>query len=372
MKKNNYVNGFARIFTYFVLIASVFVLGNVVARVTNAQILPSGTTFNPSDPAALEKNPPIEIYGVTCGRADSNQNKCCKNEALINLDPQQIADQGIELGNKILNASGSAQLSSTDLSLIDQAIEASSMDSAVVLAKVDDVLDRLVNGPSLPSQDERNLVAAIVADGFKHLVDTTENTGPAKLMARQMFTPDKCLIKTRFVKFCFRGIMEFFAGVADSTGLTGGLKEAYKQTKFTECEYGVPSGSSSDPSCTCKNPDGVAAICRRYITNSEVSRCDDCITNKGGFWTGLGCIGTDPGSFAQSLIGYGLSIGGAFSILCIFYAAFVLQTSRGNPENIKKAKENLRACITGLILIIFSVLIVRVVGVDLLRIPGFN
>lgn len=349
-----------------------FVSGNFVARVVTAEVIPTGTIFDPSDPAALERNPPIEIYGVTCGRADSNQNKCCKNEGLINLDPEQIANQGVELGNKILNASASAQLSSADLSLIDQALEASSMDSVIVLAKVDGILDQLVNGPGVPSQSDRQMVAAIVADGFEHLVDTTENTGPAKLMARQMFTPDKCLIKTRFVKFCFRGIMEFFAGIADSTGLTGGLKEAYNQTKFTECEYGVPSSTSTDPSCTCKNPDGVAAICRRYITSSEAGRCSDCILNKGGFWTGLGCIGTDPASFSQSVIGYGLSIGGTFSLLCIFYAAFVLQTSRGNPEKIKKAKENLRACITGLLLIVFSILVVRVIGVDILRIPGFN
>lgn len=351
----------------------VFVLGHTVSRVANAaQPIPTVAPFNPSDPAALEKNPPIEIYGVTCGRADSNQNRCCKNEGLLNLDPQKIADQGVELGNKILNASASAQLSSADLSLIDQAIEASSMDSVVVLAKVDDILDKLVNGPGVPSQGDRQMVAAIIADGFKHLVDTTENTGPAKLMARQIFTPDKCLIKTRFVKFCFRGIMEFFAGIVDSTGITTGLKETYTQTKFAECEYGVPSSISSDPSCTCKNPDGVAAICRRYITSSEAGRCSDCILNKGGFWTGLGCIGTDPASFSQSMIGYGLSIGGTFSLLCIFYAAFVLQTSRGNPEKIKKAKENLRACITGLLLIIFSILIVRVIGVDILRVPGFN
>lgn len=349
-----------------------FVLGNTTSRVVNAQTIPTTAPFNPSDPAALEKNPPIEVYGVTCGRADSNQNKCCKNEGLLNLDPQKIADQGVELGNKILNASASAQLSSADLSLIDQAIEASSMDSVVVLAKVDDILDKLVNGPGVPSQGDRQMVAAIIADGFKHLVDTTENTGPAKLMARQIFTPDKCLIKTRFVKFCFRGIMEFFAGIVDSTGITTGLKETYNQTKFTECEYGVPSSTSTDPSCTCKNPDGVAAICRRYITSSEAGRCSDCILNKGGFWTGLGCIGTDPASFSQSMVGYGLSIGGSFSLLCIFYAAFVLQTSRGNPEKIKKAKENLRACITGLLLIVFSILIVKVIGVDLLRIPGFN
>jgi len=376
MRKNNSWNNILTTVLYLGIFLLTFFFGSLTSRAVSAEVLPSVAPFNPTDPAALEKNPPIEIYGVTCGRADSNQNKCCKNEGIINLDPEKIEDKGAELVSKILNpsatATSSSQLSSEDLNYLDQAIEASSMDVGVVLAKIDDILDRLVNGPTAPSQAERQLVATVVEDGYKRLVDTTENTGPAKLMARQIFTPDKCLIKTRFVKFCFRGIMEFFAGIVDSTGLTVGLKEAYTQTNFAECEYGVPSSASSDPSCTCKNPDGVAAICRRYITSSEAGRCSDCITNKGGWWTGLGCIGTDPSSFSQSMIGFGLSMGGAFSLLCIFYAAFVLQTSRGNPEKIKKAKENLRACITGLLLIIFSIFIVRLIGVDLLRIPGFN
>ena len=372
MKKNNSWFRLITICLCFGIFLLTFILGNITSRVVSAQTLPTIAPFNPSDPAALEKNPPIEIYGVTCGRADSNQNKCCKNEGLLNLDPQKIEDKGTELVDKIMNTSGSATFTSEDLGLIDQAIEASSMDVAVVLAKVDEIVYKLVNGPA-PSTDERKLVSTIVLDGFKNLADTTENTGPARLMVRQMFTPDKCLINSRLGKgLCIRGIMEFFARLVDATPIMTGLKETYKQTKFTECENGVPTSISSDPACTCTNPDGVAAICRRYITSSEAGRCSDCILNKGGFWTGLGCIGTDPASFSQSMIGYGLSIGGSFSLLCIFYAAFVLQTSRGNPEKIKKAKENLRACITGLLLIIFSILIVRVIGVDILRVPGFN
>ena len=50
----------------------------------------------------------------------------------------------------------------------------------------------------------------------------------------------------------------------------------------------------------------------------------------------------------------------------------MMQTSQGNPEKLKKAQEMLTSCIMGLMLIIFSVLILRLIGVDILKIPGFN
>ena len=58
--------------------------------------------------------------------------------------------------------------------------------------------------------------------------------------------------------------------------------------------------------------------------------------------------------------------------MCIIYSAYLIQFSRGNPERIKKAREYLTSCIMGLLLIIFSIFILRLIGVDILRIPGFG
>lgn len=440
---------------YSLLVAAFFVFGVLSGGLVTAQVpVPTGG-INPSDPSSLEANPPFEIYGVTCGKADTLQNKCCVNKSLIPLDSitneeemqvlinkidsvsatnpftdqelstiedslnTYISREGIDgvaalaivnklkrgenitslerdllkkmvkdgfisnkiqgyvksLDDKLNSATGAAALTNEDLDYISIGLEHSPRNFYTIGA-LDDITAKLANpadpANTLTSGEKRFLYAA-VEEGLTDYYNSIKDVGPARLMARQMFTPDKCLVKTRWVKLCIRGTMEFFAGLVDKVGLSGALKESYRQTKFAGCEYGVPEGTPGDPACICKNPEGLAAICGRYLSGtSEASRCSDCINNKGGFWTSLGCIGTDPGSFAQSLLGYGLSIGGTFSLLCIFYAAFVLQTSRGNPEKIKKAKENLRACITGLILIIFSILIVRVIGVDLLRIPGFN
>ncbi len=143
------------------------------------------------------------------------------------------------------------------------------------------------------------------------------------------------------------------------------------------CTSGVPTTNSSATSCICKLKEASSRIlCDEFLTSSASSKseygsCVACANNK-GVWTGLGCIPTNQvGAFVRSAIfNLMLGIAGASALICILYAAFILQTSRGNPEKIKKAKEMLRACITGLLLVIFSVLILKVIGVDILRIPG--
>lgn len=150
-------------------------------------------------------------------------------------------------------------------------------------------------------------------------------------------------------------------------------------SNMNPCTSGVPSANSSAASCICKLKEASSKIlCDEFLTSSasskaEYSSCVACANNK-GVWTGLGCMQTNQvGSFiGGTIFTLGLGIAGASALLCILYAAIVLQTSRGNPERIKKARENLRACITGLLLIIFSVFILNVIGVSILQIPGFN
>jgi hypothetical protein len=78
------------------------------------------------------------------------------------------------------------------------------------------------------------------------------------------------------------------------------------------------------------------------------------------------------GFISVTLLGWGVGLAGLIALACIIYSTFVLQTSGGNPERIKKAREYLTSCIVGLLLIIFSVFILNVIGVNILQIPGFQ
>lgn len=89
--------------------------------------------------------------------------------------------------------------------------------------------------------------------------------------------------------------------------------------------------------------------------------------------TGLGIpLSTDPVGFVKSIFGIILSLSGGIALLLIIFSGYKLMLSQGNPEKAQEAKETLTAAIVGLLFIIFSLVILQVIGVDILRIPGFD
>ncbi len=146
------------------------------------------------------------------------------------------------------------------------------------------------------------------------------------------------------------------------------------------CQSGVPS--TNDPmsaSCKCINAitpspaylGSLNSFCQSQSSLNERNSCLKC-SNEGGVYSGIGCVKTDFKSFIEETVfGIGIGLAGGFSLLCIIYAAFMMQSSQGNPEKLKKAQEMITSCIMGLMLIIFSVFILKIIGVNILRIPGF-
>lgn len=88
--------------------------------------------------------------------------------------------------------------------------------------------------------------------------------------------------------------------------------------------------------------------------------------------TALGKIDTDPAKFIGKLFGILLGLSGGIALILIIYSGYKLMLAQGNPEAIQGARETLTSAIVGLLFIIFSVVILRVIGVDILHIPGFK
>ncbi len=177
-----------------------------------------------------------------------------------------------------------------------------------------------------------------------------------------------------------------FTEYFEQNNIVGSLNEYIdKQGELPQCFIGVPSTSTAAvsainvaPVCTCEF-ESAAAICQRYIDTDDtdaLAKCNTCMQNNDidekNFYTALGCIDTSIDGIITMVFTLGLGISGTTALFCIIYAAFIMQTSQNNPERIQKAQETITSCITGLILIIFSIFILRVIGVDLLRIPGFG
>lgn len=162
-----------------------------------------------------------------------------------------------------------------------------------------------------------------------------------------------------------------FNSINDNT-----LKQIGLDSLNLTCYLGEPDTSSGI--CICKlnttpNPVvGIEELCNKYSPSEEKNLCLNC-TRGGGILTGLGCIPINLSNFISSyLLSIGIGLAGLIALLCIIYSAFQLQTSAGNSEKVKKAQELLTSCIMGLMLIIFSIFILRLIGVSILKIPGMS
>jgi len=102
-------------------------------------------------------------------------------------------------------------------------------------------------------------------------------------------------------------------------------------------------------------------------------KCEACMgkgTEK--VWTAFGCLPTNSGDFITTLLKFGSGISGGIAFMLIIIGGFQIVMSTGNPEKLNEGKELVTSAIVGLIFIIFSVFILRLIGVDILGIPGFE
>ncbi|MBI4033232.1 MAG: hypothetical protein HY377_01850 [Candidatus Blackburnbacteria bacterium] len=89
--------------------------------------------------------------------------------------------------------------------------------------------------------------------------------------------------------------------------------------------------------------------------------------------TAIGCIPIgNTNEFAAWVLRWAIGISGGVAFLLMLFAGFQIMTAAGNPEKLQHGRELLTAAISGLILIIFSVFLLRLIGVQILNLPGFG
>ena len=110
------------------------------------------------------------------------------------------------------------------------------------------------------------------------------------------------------------------------------------------------------------------------VTNNLVGQTDPrCPNNSNGIDTAVGCIPfTNTNDFTGRIFKWALGIGGGIAFLLIVYGGFLVMTSTGNPDRLEEGKGVITAAISGLILLIFSVFILKFLGVNILGLPGFS
>lgn len=119
------------------------------------------------------------------------------------------------------------------------------------------------------------------------------------------------------------------------------------------------------------NPDTkVKKICE--FAGSKQPECEACMGAGDKAWTAIGCIDTKPDLFIKKFITFGAGLAGGIAFLLILFGGFQVMTSTGNPEKLNAGKELVVSAITGLLLVIFSIFLLKIIGYNILGIPGFG
>ena len=91
-----------------------------------------------------------------------------------------------------------------------------------------------------------------------------------------------------------------------------------------------------------------------------------------GIQTAIGCIHNAPEELVKDLLIFITAISGGLAFLMMLLGAFQMLTSAGNPDTLNAGKERLTSAVIGLLFIIFSLLLLRIIGFDILKLPEFG
>lgn len=106
--------------------------------------------------------------------------------------------------------------------------------------------------------------------------------------------------------------------------------------------------------------------------HEEYLSCMQCFDQQ-GIWTGVGCIPYNNRlQTVKAFIILGLGIAGSVVIMMTLAAGFLLSTSQGDPKRVDEAKSLITSAVSGALFIIFSVTILRFIGVNILQLPAFG
>jgi hypothetical protein len=83
--------------------------------------------------------------------------------------------------------------------------------------------------------------------------------------------------------------------------------------------------------------------------------------------TALGCIPNEPSAAIKLILPWAIKLGTGLAFLLFLYGAFTLITAGSDPQKVDTGKSIITSAAAGLIFIILSMLLLRVIGVDILQ-----
>jgi hypothetical protein len=92
----------------------------------------------------------------------------------------------------------------------------------------------------------------------------------------------------------------------------------------------------------------------------------------GNTYTAIGCVPSTAGAVITVLLSVGIALGAFFALIFIIIGGFEIMTNSTNPDEIKEGQQKIVNAVLGLLLIIFSVVLLRILGVDVLGLSALG
>ena len=89
-------------------------------------------------------------------------------------------------------------------------------------------------------------------------------------------------------------------------------------------------------------------------------------------YTALGCVPVEMDKFVAWLLPYVFGIAGGIAFLLMAGGFIQMASSKGDPKAVQAAKETIGSALTGLLVCVFAIFILRLIAVDILHIPGIS
>lgn len=101
-------------------------------------------------------------------------------------------------------------------------------------------------------------------------------------------------------------------------------------------------------------------------------KCDDCM-KAGHVWTSLGCIkAADPYAFVGQIITWATILGAGLATAIIGFQGLQIVMAGDDPKKVKAAQEAITAAISGLLLIVFSIMLMNILGIKVLDLANLG
>ncbi|MCL2110259.1 hypothetical protein FWH30_01615 [Microgenomates group bacterium] len=106
------------------------------------------------------------------------------------------------------------------------------------------------------------------------------------------------------------------------------------------------------------------------IDTTMQSKCSSCQA-RGGYWSAVGCVPTETVELAAYMVRIAMGLAGVILTAQIIIGAVQIIFASGDAGAMTAAKKRITNSLIAIGFMIFGIAILQIVGVQILRIPGF-